>query len=154
MKARLTVNDKKIELEADEQTPLLWILREQLGFTGTKYGCGVAACGACTVLVDGQALRSCSAPLSAFNDTQRITTIEANSLKSQNVLKKVWADLSVSQCGYCQSGMIMSATALLEENPTPTDEDIDNALANICRCGTYQLIRTAIKRASEELNNG
>ncbi|MGR8950606.1 MAG: (2Fe-2S)-binding protein [Gammaproteobacteria bacterium] len=154
MKATLTINDDIVEVDADENTPLLWVLREQRQFTGTKYGCGVGVCGSCTVLVDGQALRSCKAPVSMFDQSQRITTIESTALASQRALIKAWTDLSVSQCGYCQPGMIMSATALLEKNQSPTDAEIDAGISNICRCGTYQLVRAAIKRASEDLQNG
>ena len=154
MKRKLTVNNQLHEYEATEDMPLLWVLREHLGLTGTKYACGIAACGSCTVLIDGQAVKSCVVPASAFNESQKITTIESNSLKTQQALKDAWTALSVSQCGYCQPGMIMSATALLENNASPSDQDIDEQLTNICRCGTYQLVRTAIKRAAKELNNG
>ena len=141
---RLTVNGKTHDIDVDPDTPLLWVLREQLGMTGTKYGCGVAACGACTVHIDGQAVRSCSMPVS-MADGKKITTIEG--LAENGVLHRVqqaWIDLDVPQCGYCQSGMIMAVSALLAEKPKPTDAEIDAAITNICRCGTYQRIRAAI----------
>ena len=146
--ARFTVNGKSTQVEVDPSTPLLWVLREQIGLTGTKYGCGIAQCGACTVHVDGVAMRSCSVPVSLVAGKQ-ITTIEG--LAVNGVLTKVqkaWLDHDVPQCGYCQSGMIMAVSALLKEKPKPTDADIDAALTNICRCGTYQQIRAAIHSAA------
>ena len=154
MKKKLSINNKLHEYDASEDTPLLWVLRDHLGLTGTKYACGIAACGSCTVMVDGQAVRSCVVPASAFNEKQQITTIESDSSRTQNALKKAWTELSVAQCGYCQPGMVMAATALLENNAAPSDQDIDEQLTNICRCGTYQLVRAAVKRAAKELNNG
>ena len=146
--AVLSINGKTHEVNVDPNTPLLWVLRDTIGLTGTKYGCGVALCGACTVHIDGVATRSCQTPLSAVGDG-KITTIEG--LAENGVLNKVqqaWLDNDVPQCGYCQSGMIMAATALLKGNPTPTDQDIDAAMTNICRCGTYQQVRAAIPAAA------
>src|SRR5216684_4808394 len=147
--ASLTVNGKAHEVDAGPDTPLLWVLREWIGLTGTKYGCGIAQCGACTVHVDGVAMRSCSVPVSAVVGKQ-ITTIEG--LAQDGVLHKVqqaWLDHEVPQCGYCQSGMIMAVAALLKDKPTPTDADIDGAITNICRCGTYQQVREAIHAAAK-----
>jgi len=146
---RLTINGKSHEVDVDPTTPLLWVLREQVGLTGTKYGCGVAQCGACTVHVDGLAVRSCSVPVSAVSGA-KITTIEG--LASGNKLHKVqkaWLDHDVPQCGYCQSGMIMAVAALLKKNPKPSDADIDAAITNICRCGTFQQVREAIHMAAK-----
>ena len=146
--ASLLINGKTYEIDAEPDTPLLWAIRENVGLTGTKYGCGIAQCGACTVHVDGQQMRSCSLPLSeAVGKT--ITTIEG--LAMNGVLHKVqqaWIDHDVPQCGYCQSGMIMAVAALLETIPQPTDEDIDLAVTNICRCGTFQQVREAIHSAA------
>jgi isoquinoline 1-oxidoreductase alpha subunit len=144
----ITVNGKTHEVNVEPDTPLLWVLREQVGLTGTKYGCGIAACGACTVHIDGQAVRSCSMPLSSVAGKQ-ITTIEG--LEQNGVLHKVqkaWVDLDIPQCGYCQSGMIMAVAALLKEKPKPTDADIDAAITNICRCGTFQRVRAGIHQAA------
>jgi isoquinoline 1-oxidoreductase alpha subunit len=144
----LTINGQSHNVEVEPDTPLLWALRENVGLTGTKYGCGIAQCGACTVLLDGVATRSCSLPVSAAAGKQ-ITTIEG--LATGGVLTKVqkaWLDLDVPQCGYCQAGMIMAVTALLREKPKPTDADIDNTITNICRCGTYQQVRAAIHAAA------
>ena len=146
--AELTVNGKRMQFEAEADTPLLWVLREQLGLTGTKYGCGVAQCGACTVHVDGTAVRSCVMPASALTPAQKITTIEGLAPNASHPLQKAWDALDVPQCGFCQSGMLMAAAALLKDKPKPTDADIDEAMTNICRCGTYQRIRAAIKRAA------
>jgi len=145
---KLTINGVVREIDADPETPLLWAIREQVGLTGTKYGCGVAQCGACTVHVDGVALRSCSIPLSAFTVDQKIVTIEGLSPDNSHPLQKAWLDLDVPQCGYCQSGQIMAAAALLAANPKPTDEQIKAEMTNICRCGTYNRIHAAIKQAS------
>jgi isoquinoline 1-oxidoreductase alpha subunit len=151
MTLSLNVNGQVREVDAEAETPLLWVLREDLGLTGTKYGCGVAQCGACTVHVDGQPLRSCSAPVSAVAG-RKVTTIEGLGSPTAKAVQKAWVDLDVVQCGYCQSGQIMSATALLEQKPRPTDRDIDLAMAgNICRCATYQRIRAAIHAASAKL---
>ena len=147
--ARLMVNGKAHEIEVDPGMPLLWVLREELGLTGTKYGCGAALCGACTVHVDGAAMPSCSLPVGAV-DGKAIVTVEG--LAADGVLDRVqraWVELDVPQCGYCQSGMIMAATALLAAKPNPTDADIDAAMTNICRCGTYQQVREAIHAAAK-----
>lgn len=146
---QLTVNNKALVVDADAETPLLWVLRDHLGLTGTKFGCGQALCGACTVHVDGAPVRSCSVPLSAV-DGKSITTIEGLSADRSHVLQKAWIEFDVPQCGYCQSGQLMSAAALLRTHPNPSDADIDAAMAgNICRCGTYPRIRAAIHRAAE-----
>ena len=147
--ARLTINGKTSEVNVDPGTPLLWAIREQVGLTGTKYGCGVAQCGACTVHVDGAPVRSCSFPVSAAAG-KRITTIEG--LAQGNTLHKVqqaWINHDVPQCGYCQSGMIMAVAALLKDKPRPTDADIDAGITNICRCGTFQQVREAIHAAAK-----
>jgi len=154
MKTRLTINGQVREFDASGDTPLLWVLRDHLDLTGTKFGCGVMACGSCTVLVDGKATRTCAMPVSAFNEQQNITTIEGLPGTARHAVQKAWAEHSVAQCGYCQSGMIMAATALLNENPDPSDADIDKHMTNICRCGTYQLVRTAIRQASEDMRHG
>ena len=146
---KLNVNDREIDVEAASDTPLLWVLRDHLGMTGTKYGCGMALCGACTVHVDGVATRSCVLPLAAV-EGKRIATIEGLSADRSHPVQRAWLELDVPQCGYCQSGQIMSAVALLERSPAPTDEEIDVAMSgNICRCGTYPRIRKAIHRAAE-----
>ena len=143
---KLKVNGSSYEIDADESTPLLWIIREQLGMTGTKYGCGIAQCGSCTVQIDGNPVRSCVMPLSAVSDKSEITTIEGLSVDGSHPVQQAWAELDVPQCGYCQSGQLMSAAALLSENPNPNDADIDQAMSgNICRCGMYGRIREAIK---------
>lgn len=146
--AQLNVNGKLLSFEAEADTPLLWVLREQLGLTGTKYGCGVAQCGACTVHVDGSPVRSCVLPAAAVQPGQKITTIEGLSPDASHPLQKAWTALDVPQCGYCQSGMLMAAAALLKAKPRPTDADIDAAMTNICRCGTYNRVRAAIKVAA------
>jgi isoquinoline 1-oxidoreductase alpha subunit len=146
----LNVNGKALTIDVDLNTPLLWVLREQLGMTGTKFGCGVAACGACTVLVDGEAVRSCSYPVSVAAG-KSITTIEGLSSDRSHALQRAWIAEQVPQCGYCQSGMLMAAAALLKSTPKPTDEQIDAAITNVCRCGTYQRIRRAIHRAAESV---
>ena len=145
---KFTLNGAPVEVDADPDTPLLWVIRDNLGLTGTKYGCGVAACGACTVHVDGQGRRSCSFPLSAA-EGRSVTTIEGLSQNRSHPLQQAWIEVQVPQCGYCQSGMIMAAAALLKELPKPTDEEIDAAITNICRCGTYVRVRQAIHRAAE-----
>jgi aerobic-type carbon monoxide dehydrogenase small subunit (CoxS/CutS family) len=142
-----TINGRGVDIDADPETPLLWIIREQLGLTGTKYGCGIAACGACTVHVDGQAVRSCSLTVREAAG-RKITTIEGLSSDTSHPVQKAWIDHQVPQCGYCQSGMIMATAALLAEQPQPTDADIDAAITNICRCGTYTRIRAAIHAAA------
>ena len=146
----LTVNGEEQALEVDPSTPLLWVLREQLNLTGTKFGCGIAQCGACTVLVDGQPMRSCSTPLAAVTGRD-VTTIEGLAIDAtqRHPLQEAWIEHQVPQCGYCQSGQLMSAAALLASNPNPTDDDIDRAMqGNICRCGMYGRIRQAIKTAA------
>jgi isoquinoline 1-oxidoreductase alpha subunit len=146
--ARLTVNGQLHTVDADPDTPLLWVLRDHIGLTGTKYGCGIAQCGACTVHMDGMAVRSCSVPISLV-DGKQITTIEG--LAQNGTLHKVqkaWVDHDVPQCGYCQSGMIMAVAALLKDKPKPSDEDINREITNICRCGTYQQVREAIHAAT------
>jgi isoquinoline 1-oxidoreductase subunit alpha len=144
----LDVNGKRQQVDVSPDVPLLWVLRERLGLTGTKYGCGIAVCGACTVHVDGQAIRSCVTPASAVAGS-KVTTIEGLSPRTDHPVQRAWIELDVPQCGYCQSGQIMSAVALLARKPAPTDTDIDDAMAgNICRCGTYQRIRAAIHRAA------
>jgi aerobic-type carbon monoxide dehydrogenase small subunit (CoxS/CutS family) len=146
---QLTINGASIEVAAADDTPLLWALRDRLGMTGTKFGCGMALCGACTVHLDGQPVRSCQIPVSAIGD-KPVTTIEGLSKDRSHPVQKAWIEHDVPQCGYCQSGQIMSASALLEAKPKPSDADIDAAMAgNICRCGTYQRIRAAIRRAAE-----
>ena len=146
--AKLNINGRLREVAAEPQTPLLWAIREQVGLTGTKYGCGVAQCGACSVHLNGQVVRSCSIPVSAIKPTDRIVTIEGLAKKSDHPVQKAWAERDVPQCGYCQSGQIMAAAALLAQNPNPSDADIDAAMTNICRCGTYQRIRAAVHQAA------
>ncbi len=147
--AQLNVNGRTIEVDADENTPLLWALREQAGLTGTKYGCGIAQCGACTVHIDGVAQRSCVLPIAAITPDQKIVTIEGLSPDASHPVQKAWLALDVPQCGFCQSGMIMASAALLQTTPKPTDADIDREITNICRCGTYNRVRAAIKLAAE-----
>jgi isoquinoline 1-oxidoreductase alpha subunit len=143
------LNGKQVQVDDDPSTPLLWVLRDSLSMTGTKFGCGMALCGACTVHLEGQAIRSCVSPLSRV-EGKHVTTIEGLSPDLSHPLQKAWIELDVPQCGYCQSGQIMSAAILLNENPKPTDKDIDEAMSgNICRCGTYPRIRKAIHRAAE-----
>jgi len=149
--ARLNINGTIHEIDAEAETPLLWVIREQAGLTGTKFGCGIAACGACTVHIDGIAIRSCSVTLADVTETEKIVTIEAISPDRSHAIQKAWLELDVPQCGYCQSGQIMAAVALLDSNPNPTDEEIDAEMSNICRCGTYNRIRAGIKRAAELL---
>jgi aerobic-type carbon monoxide dehydrogenase small subunit (CoxS/CutS family) len=149
--ATINVNGQPLETDATPDTPLLWVLRDHLGLTGTKFGCGQALCGACTVHVDGQPVRSCVVPLSSVGSAA-VTTIEGLSPDRSHAVQQAWIELDVPQCGYCQSGQIMSASALLATNPQPTDADIDTALAgNLCRCGTYSRIRKAVHRAAELL---
>ncbi len=147
--AVLNVNGKAVEYTADPNTPLLWVLREQLGLTGTKYGCGIAQCGSCTVHIDGAPVRACHVPVNTVG-TKKVVTIEALAENGMlNKIQKAWVELDVPQCGYCQSGMVMAATALLAAKPNPTDADIDEAMTNICRCGTYQQVRAAIHAAAK-----
>lgn len=145
---KLNVNGKDNEVDVEPDTPLLWVLREQLNLTGTKFGCGIAQCGACTVHIDGVAVRSCVYPIEAVDPGQKITTIEGLSETSNHPVQQAWAELDVPQCGYCQSGMIMASAALLEETPSPTDENIDDAITNICRCGTFVRVREGIHLAA------
>jgi isoquinoline 1-oxidoreductase alpha subunit len=148
--AKLNVNGSVREVDAEPDTPLLWVLREQLGLTGTKYGCGIAQCGACTVHIDGVATRSCVRPLSTLGATEKIVTIEGLSPDGSHPVQKAWAQLDVPQCGFCQCGMVMATVALLKEKPKPSDADIDAAITNICRCGTYNRVRAAIKIAAAQ----
>jgi aerobic-type carbon monoxide dehydrogenase small subunit (CoxS/CutS family) len=146
---KLSVNGKVLEVDVEEDTPLLWVLRDTIGLTGTKYGCGMALCGACTVHVDGDPIRACVTPVSSIVG-RKVTTIEGLSTDRSHPVQKAWMEIDVPQCGYCQSGQIMSAAALLAKNPKPSDADIDAAMSgNLCRCGTYQRIRAAIHRAAE-----
>lgn len=146
---KINVNGTVHEVEVEPETPLLWVLREQLQLTGTKYGCGIAACGACTVHVDGVALRSCTMQIQDITEDQEIVTIEGLSDDRSHPIQQAWEELDVPQCGFCQSGQIMAAAALLAHTPEPTDEDINAEMYNICRCGTYNRIRAGIKRAAE-----
>jgi isoquinoline 1-oxidoreductase alpha subunit len=147
----LTVNGKNQKVDADPDTPVLWILRDQLNLTGTKYGCGIAQCGVCTIHMDGAAVRSCMTPVSSVAN-RKIVTIEGLAPKADHPLQKAWREHDVPQCGYCQPGQIMSAAALLAKNPDPSEEDIDNAMyGNLCRCATYLKIRKAIKSAAEKM---
>jgi isoquinoline 1-oxidoreductase alpha subunit len=148
--ARLKVNGRAVEVDVDEATPLLWVLREQLGLTGAKYGCGIAQCGACTVHVDGQAVRACVYPVAALSGEEEITTIEGLSPDASHPVQQAWIELDVPQCGYCQPGMIMAVAGLLNENPDPSDEDIDLAVTNICRCGTLARVRKGIHLAKSK----
>ena len=151
MSVSLKINGQNHTVEADDDTPLLWVLRDHIGLTGTKYGCGIAQCGACTVHLDGVAARSCQIPLSAIAGAE-ITTIEGLSQNSDHPLQKLRVENNVPQCGYCQTGMIMAAAALLKAIPKPTDAEIENAVDNICRCGTYPRVRDAIHQAAEKLS--
>jgi isoquinoline 1-oxidoreductase alpha subunit len=145
---QLNINGKPLQVDVEPETPLLWVIREQVGLTGTKYGCGIEECGACSVHINGEVRRSCSVHVSAVKPTDRIVTIEGLSPDSSHPVQKAWAALDVPQCGYCQSGQIMAAVALLIKVPKPTDKDIDKAMTNICRCGTYQRIRAAVHMAA------
>ena len=147
--AKLNVNGKVREVDVEADTPLLWVLREQVGLTGTKYGCGVAQCGSCSVHVNGELRRSCSVPVGSLKAGDRIVTIEGLAPQASHAVQRAWAEVDVPQCGYCQSGQIMAAAALIAAKPDPSDADIDAAMTNICRCGTYQRIRTAVHRAAE-----
>ena len=146
----LTINGKPHEVDATPDTPLLWVLRDYLGMTGTKFGCGIAQCGACTVHVDGEPVRSCQFPVEGVAKA-KVTTIEGLSLEASHPLQKAWIEMDVPQCGYCQSGMLMAAAALLKHTPNPTDADIDTSVDNICRCGTYIRIRAAIHLAAKNM---
>ena len=149
---KLNINGTTRDVEAEADTPLWWVIREQVGLTGTKYGCGIAQCGACSVHINGEVRRSCSIRLDAIKDTDQIVTIEGLSATSSHPVQLAWAAIDVPQCGYCQSGQIMAAAALLKQNPNPTDEDI-NGITNICRCGTYQRIRAAVHMAAGGTSN-
>ncbi len=151
MAVQLTVNNQVQNVDADPSTPLLWVLRDHLGMTGTKFGCGLAQCGACTVHIDGIATRSCQVPLEAVAGAN-ITTIEGLAVNSDHVLQKLWVEMNVPQCGYCQTGVLMAAAALLKQVPKPTDQEIDLHVSNICRCGTYPRIRAAIHKAAEMMS--
>jgi isoquinoline 1-oxidoreductase alpha subunit len=146
--AKLNINGRVQDLEVEADTPLLWAIREQAGLTGTKYGCGVAQCGACSVHINGRLVRSCSVPVGSVKPGDKIVTIEGLSRNASHAVQKAWAEVDVPQCGYCQSGQIMAAASLLKAKPKPTDADIDAAMTNICRCGTYQRIRAAVHRAA------
>ena len=149
----LTVNGKRYDVDVDPDTPLLWAIRDGIGLTGTKFGCGIAACGACTVHINGQPVRSCSYPVSAA-EGQQVTTIEGISRNASHPVQVAWVEHQVPQCGYCQSGQIMAAVALLRQKPNPTDADIDAAMTNICRCGTYARMRKAIHAAAKQAGRG
>ena len=149
--ARLTINGEIRDIDVEDDTPLLWVIRDHVGLTGTKYGCGVAQCGACTVHVDGVAMRSCAMPVSAFTQDQKIVTIEGLGAEKPHPVQQVWAELDVAQCGYCQVGMIMAASSLLAQNPNPTEDDIRAEITNICRCGTYQRVLAGVKLAAERM---
>jgi isoquinoline 1-oxidoreductase alpha subunit len=146
--AKLNVNGRIVDVQVEDDTPLLWVLREHLDLTGTKYGCGIAQCGACTVHVDGAAMRSCTMPVSAFNETQKIVTIEGLSPDSSHPIQQAWLALDVPQCGFCQPGMIMAAAALLANTPRPTEAQIREEITNICRCGTYNRVIAGVQRAA------
>jgi isoquinoline 1-oxidoreductase alpha subunit len=146
---KLNINNQTVEVDFDEDTPLLWVIRDEAGLTGTKFGCGIAQCGACTVHIDGVPVRSCSYPAAAVPESARITTVEGLAGDELHPVQQAWMEVQVPQCGYCQSGQILAAAALLENNRTPSDEEINAAMTNICRCGTYPRIRKAIRRAAE-----
>ena len=146
---RLKVNGSRVKVDADESTPLLWVLREKLGLTGTKYACGVAQCGACTVHIDGTAVRSCVYPLAAVSESNDIVTIEGLSGDGDHPVQQAWAELDVPQCGFCQPGMIMAVAGMFNNTPNPTDADIDTQITNICRCGTFQRVREGVHLAKE-----
>lgn len=151
---KLKINGKLVNIDVDTSTPLLWVLREQLGLTGTKYACGIGQCGSCTVHINNEAVRSCLLPVSALDASQNIVTIEGLSADGSHPLQRAWEQLDVPQCGYCQSGMIMSAAALLHKTPAPSDEDIDINITNICRCGTFNRVRRGIHLAAELKKRG
>ena len=147
---KLKINGKPVDIDVDGSTPLLWVLREQLGLTGTKYACGIGLCGSCTVHIDGEAVRSCMVPVSSLDASRDIITIEGLSADTSDPVQQAWKELDVPQCGYCQSGMIMSATALLKKIPQPSDADIDANVTNICRCGTFNRVRRGIHLAVQK----
>ena len=152
--ATLKINGKLVKVDVDDSTPLLWVLREQLGLTGTKYSCGIGVCGACTVHIDGEAIRSCLVPVSAVEDRQEIVTIEGLSDDGRHPVQLAWEELDVPQCGYCQPGIIMSVAALLAQNPEPSDADIDANITNICRCGTFNRVRQGVHLAAKSNKAG
>ena len=152
--AELNINGEPVDIEVDGSTPLLWVLREQLGLTGTKYSCGIGVCGACTVHIDGKAVRSCVVPVDSLSLSHKVVTIEGLSHDGSHLVQQAWEELDVPQCGYCQPGMIMSVAALLDSNPTPSDADIDANLTNICRCGTFGRVRRGIHLAAERNRRG
>ena len=152
--AKLNINGTLRDVEVEPDTPLLWVIREQVGLTGTKYGCGIAQCGACSVHINGEVQRSCSVRIADVKAGDKIVTIEGLSANSSHPVQKAWATVDVPQCGYCQSGQIMAAAAFLAKNPKPTDEDIEKGLTNICRCGTYPRIKKAIHRAADLMASG
>ena len=143
----LKINGKAVTVEADADTPLLWVIREQAGLTGTKYGCGIAQCGTCTIHIDGQPIRSCVYPLGALSGEEDITTIEGLSEEASHPVQAAWAELDIPQCGYCQPGMIMAVSGMLNQNPNPSDADIEAEITNICRCGTLARVRKGIRLA-------
>jgi len=149
--AKLNINGKVVEIDVEDDTPLLWVIREHVGLIGTKYGCGVAQCGACTVHLDGVAMRSCALSVSAVTEDQKIVTIEGLGAERPHPVQQVWAELDVAQCGYCQVGMIMAASSLLAQNPKPRDDDIRAEITNICRCGTYPRVLAGVKLAAERM---
>lgn len=146
--AKMKVNGEVVELDVDDATPLLWVLREQLGLTGTKYSCGIGLCGSCTVHIDGKAVRACVVSAGSLSEHQNVVTIEGLSPDGRHPVQQAWSELDVPQCGYCQPGMIMAAAALLDQNPSPSDADIDASLPNICRCGTFNRVRRGVHRAA------
>lgn len=148
--ARIKVNGETRTIDVDENTPLLWVIREQLGLTGTKYGCGIAACGSCTVHIDGAPIRACVYPVGAVAEEEEITTIEGLSDNASHPVQEAWAELDIPQCGYCQPGMIMAVAGMLNDTPNPTDEDIDAQITNICRCGTLARVRKGIRLAVDK----
>ncbi len=148
---KLNINGRVVEVDVDDDTPLLWAIREHVGLTGTKYGCGIAQCGACTVHIDGVAARSCALPVSGIAPDQKIVTIEGLGAGALHPVQKVWAELDIPQCGYCQVGMIMAAVSLLAQNPSPSDDDIRSEMTNICRCGTYTRVLAGVKLAAERM---
>ena len=148
--ATLKINGKSVTVEVEADTPLLWAIREQAGLTGTKYGCGIAECGSCTILIDVSPVRSCVYPVGALSGEEEITTIEGLSEDASHPVQEAWAELDIPQCGYCQPGMIMAVAGMLNDNPNPTDEDIDAEITNICRCGTLARVRKGIKLAIEK----
>lgn len=152
--AKLNINGKTLDLDVDADTPLLWAIREQAGLTGTKYGCGIAQCGACSVHINGEVQRSCAISVRDIKPTDQIVTIEGLSPNGEHPVQKAWLALEVAQCGYCQTGQIMAAAALLKSKPKPSDADVDAAMTNICRCGTYQRIRQAVHAAADTSRQG